>query len=73
MWVDPSGRFEHPWPGLLVRWRQDAVTGEWSGWVIWVWQVDGEVEVGQQWLRAAAMKPVASDPPNEAARRSVTT
>lgn len=60
VWVDVTGRWAHPFPGVLIDWRHSGRRG-WEAYVVRAEAYStghgSEVQLTQSWIPAALVRP----------------
>jgi hypothetical protein len=56
-WVDGPADPPGPWPGVVVEWRRDPVSGDWSALVVYVVTEAACSTTVQTWLSSRFLRP----------------
>ena len=56
-WVEGPDDHPGPWPGVVIEWRRDALTGGWAALVVYVVAEANTTTTVQTWLSARFLRP----------------
>ncbi len=56
-WVEGPADHPGPWPGVVVEWRRDPITGSWTALVVYVVTEGPSSTTVQCWLSADYLRP----------------